>query len=466
MPGTEPAPRTASTQPDATGSTVSSGDPGSSDPGSAAVGRAAARPTAGPPSGPQIGRRALLTSGALGAGLGAVLGVGGTLGVGAARSAADPPPPGAAAAAETEPSLGPGGDLPGFGGETLPCHGAHQAGVTTVPAAHVHYAAYRLLPSTDAAALRRMFRVLTGDIEGLTSGEAPLADPEPELAARPARLTVTVGVGPALVDRAGAARPPWLGPLPSFERDRLSGDFDGGDLLLAIEADDPLPISHAARMLDRDLTSFAEPLWRQRGFRRARGSEGDGTTMRNLMGQLDGTVNPAPADPGFSGLVWLGRDAGWLAGGSAFVLRRIRMELDTWDRVDRPGREQAVGRRLFDGAPLSAPEGAGEHTPADFAAKDERGLSVIPVASHIRRAHSADPSERIVRRAANYDDGHEAGLLFGCFQRDPLTQFVPIQRRLDEADLLNEWVTHVGSAVFAVLPGFRAGQTLGASLFA
>ena len=435
-----------------------------------AAGRASAHPAAeGRGPAPELGRRALLTGGALGAGLGAVLGAGGALGFGAARTATAPAP-GAAAAAETEPSLGPGGGLPGFGGESLPCHGPHQAGVITAPAAHVRYAAYRLRPDADAEALRRMFRVLTGDVEGLTSGEAPLADPEPELAARPARLTVTVGVGPELVDRAGAARPGWLAPLPRFDRDRLSGDFDGGDLLLAIEADDPLPISHAARMLDRDLASFVEPLWRQRGFRRARGSEGDGTTMRNLMGQVDGTVNPSSSEDGFDGLVWLGREAGWLAGGTALVLRRIRMELDTWDMVDRPGREQTIGRRLSDGAPLTAPPApplgdGGERTPADFDAKDARGLSVIPVAAHIRRAHSGDPSERIFRRASNYDDGHEAGLLFACYQRDPLAQFVPIQRRLDEADLLNEWVTHVGSAVFAILPGFRPGETLGAPLF-
>lgn len=416
---------------------------------------------------PKLGRRALLTGGALGAGLGAVLGAGGALGIGAARRAADPPPPGAAAAAETEPSLGTGGELPGFGGESLPCHGPHQAGIVTVPAAHTLYAAYRLLADTDADALRRMFRVLTGDIEGLTSGGAPLADPEPELAARPARLTVTVGVGPDLVGRAGASRPAWLAPLPAFTRDRLSGDFDGGDLLIIVESDDLIPISHAARMLDRDLAGFVEPLWRQRGFRRARGSEGDGTTMRNLMGQVDGTVNPSPAEPDFDALVWLGSEAGWLAGGSALVLRRIRMELDTWDEVDRPGREQAVGRRLTDGAPLSAPPPSGdggEHTPADFEARDARGLSVIPMAAHIRRAHSTDRAERIFRRAANYDDGSEAGLLFACYQRDPLAQFVPIQRRLDEADLLNEWVTHVGSAVFAILPGFQPGERIGASL--
>lgn len=420
-------------------------------------------------TGTEVDRRSLLKGSALGlgaAGFGALLGVGGTVGARKLNDAAAPPTPGTAAAAETVVSASREGELPGFGGEALPCHGPHQAGIITEPATHVAYAAFRLLPDTDAEALRRMFRVLTGDIEGLTSGAGPLADPEVELAARPSRLTVTVGVGAQLVERVGAAKPPWLAPLPAFARDRLSGDYDGGDLLLLVQSDDLLPISHALRMLHRDLASFAAPAWTQRGFRQARGAEADGTTMRNLMGQVDGTVNPAPDEDDFDQLVWLGPEAGWLAGGSAFVLRRIRMELDTWDQVDRPGREQAVGRRLSDGSPLSAPVGAAsEHTPADFQAKNELGLSAIPLAAHIRRAHSRDPSERIFRRAVNYDDDGESGLLFGCYQRDPLTQFVPIQQRLDEMDLLNDWVTHIGSSVFAMLPGFRAGERLGDTLF-
>lgn len=375
--------------------------------------------------------------------------------------------PADAAAGETVPSLGASGDLPGFGGEALPCHGRHQAGVVTAPAAHIRFAAYTLRPETDADALRRMFRILTGDIEGLTSGDSPLADPEPELAARPARLTVTLGVGPDLVDRvAPERRPEWLGALPAFEHDRLGGGYDGGDLLVMIQADDPLPLAHAGRMLNRDLASFAEPLWTQQGFRQARGAEADGTTMRNLMGQVDGTVNPSSEDDDFAGLVWLGPESGWLEHGSALVLRRIRMELDTWDMVDRPGREQTIGRRLSDGAPLSAGADGDERTPADFSAKNDLGLLAISSAAHIRRAHSEDPDERIFRRAVNYDDGAEAGLLFACYQRDPLRQFVPIQRRLDEADLLNQWITHTGSAVFAILPGFAPGETLGAGLFA
>ena len=368
---------------------------------------------------PALGRRALLTGGAVGLGLGGLLGAGGALGVAALRQPGEP--------AEPSQTL--------FGGESLACHGRHQAGVVTAPAAHVRFAAYTLRPETDADALRRMFRVLTGDIEGLCSGEAPLADPEPELASRPARLTITVGVGPGLVDRADPSkRPEWLAPLPAFSRDRLGAGYDGGDLLLIVQSDDPTALSHAARMLHRDLAGFAEPLWTQQGF---------------------------------DSLLWLGPEAGWLEGGSAFVLRRIRMELDTWDMVDRPGREAAVGRRLSDGSPLSAPaEEADERTPADFDAKDSLGFSLIPIAAHIRRAHSEDAAERIFRRAVNYDDGAESGLLFACYQRDPLRQFVPIQQRLDEVDMLNEWITHVGSCVFAILPGFEPGEALGRSLLA
>ena len=45
-----------------------------------------------------------------------------------------------------------------------------------------------------------------------------------------------------------------------------------------------------------------------------------------------------------------------------------------------------------------------------------------------------------------------------------MRQFVPVQRRLAEADLLNLWTTPIGSAVFAVLPGAQPGEVLGEAL--
>ena len=39
-----------------------------------------------------------------------------------------------------------------------------------------------------------------------------------------------------------------------------------------------------------------------------------------------------------------------------------------------------------------------------------------------------------------------------------------MQQRLAEADALNEWITTIGSAVFAILPGVDDGEYLGQRL--
>lgn len=39
-----------------------------------------------------------------------------------------------------------------------------------------------------------------------------------------------------------------------------------------------------------------------------------------------------------------------------------------------------------------------------------------------------------------------------------------MQQRISDGDALNEWVTPVGSASFAVLPGVREGEYLGQRL--
>ncbi|WP_416428886.1 hypothetical protein [Paenarthrobacter nicotinovorans] len=59
----------------------------------------------------------------------------------------------------------------------------------------------------------------------------------------------------------------------------------------------------------------------------------------------------------------------------------------------------------------------------------------------------------------------DSGLIFVSYQADVERQFVPIQRRLDELDLLNEWTTPVGSAVFVIPPGCEPGGFTGDELF-
>ncbi|WP_348789774.1 Dyp-type peroxidase [Leifsonia sp. NPDC080035] len=389
----------------------------------------------------RVSRRGLLVGGAgLGIGAAAAAGVAGLVAGGG-------PPP------EATPTA--------LNGErTVPFHGRHQAGVTVAPPAHVSYAAVDLDPATDRAGLARLMRLLTDDAARLTQGRGPLADDEPELAGAPAGLTVTFGVGPGFVARAGAAAPAWLRPLPAFSVDRLDPAYCGGDLLIAVASDDPLTVVHATRMLLKDVRTFGSLRWQQTGFRRAAGSETPGSTMRNLFGQLDGTANPRPEDPDFASSLWCTAEPRWLAGGTSFVLRRIRMDLDGWDRLDRPSREQALGRTLRTGAPLT---GSRETDDPDLQAVDAHGFPVIPAFAHVRRARSG--REQIHRRGYTFTEpAGAAGLLFGSYQADVDAQFVPIQRRLDELDLLNRWTTPVGSAVFAIPPGWAPGGFVGETL--
>ncbi|MCX6406235.1 MAG: Dyp-type peroxidase [Propionibacteriales bacterium] len=389
-----------------------------------------------------LSRRALLTTGSVGA-AGAVVGAAGASAVAREAPAADP------------------------GTRTVAFRGAHQAGVVTPPQDHGVLVAYDLVEGADADALRRLFAIWTDDVARLTAGRAGLADTEPELALRPSGLTVTLAVGPGAVEAAGVDVPSWLGPLPAFSVDRLEDRWSGGDLLLQICSDDELVVSHALRLLTKEARTFATVRWVQRGFR---GPLGRDRTPRNLMGQVDGTANPRPAD--HDALVWRSPTTTpdgprWLDGGTTMVVRRIRMELDTWDEIDRTARERTIGRRLDDGRPLTG--GRLEDDP-DLDAVDANGLEVIDPFAHVRRARTDDRRQRILRRPYNYDDPPppgeltDAGLVFVSFQADLERQFVPLQRRLAELDLLNQWTTPIGSAVFAVLPGARRGEQLGQSL--
>ncbi|WP_406314626.1 Dyp-type peroxidase [Streptosporangium sp. NBC_01639] len=350
-----------------------------------------------------------------------------------------------------------------------PFHGPHQAGIATTPQAHAVFIGLDLRKGVDQEAIGRMMRLLTDDARRLSEGRPALADTEPELAVLAARLTVTFGFGPGLFTAAGAAdrRPGQIEQLPGFSIDKLQERWSGGDLLVQICADDPLTVAHALRVIVKDARAFARVHWTQRGFRRAVGVQAFGQTQRNVMGQLDGTVNPIPGTPDFDRAVWVGEGPDWLHGGTTLVLRRIRAEMETWDAADRVAKEFTVGRRLDTGAPLT---GTREHDEPDFTKLNDAGLTVISEYAHIRRAHTEDPALRMFRRVYNYDEGltsnghADSGLLFSSYQADITRQFLPVQKRLAEVDLLNEWTTPIGSAVFAVPPGCGPGGWIGEGL--
>lgn len=189
------------------------------------------------------------------------------------------------------------------------------------------------------------------------------------------------------------------------------------------------------------------------------------------MGFKDGTGNPDVKDEQeMKKVVWADSadGSGWMHGGSYMVVRRIRMRIEVWDRSTLADQEATFGRHRNSGAPLGA---SGEFDSPDMEKKDASGKPVIPATSHFKLARG-DGSVKILRRSYSYSTGIDhktgqldAGLLFVCYQRDPRKQFVPIQKALGKSDKLNEYIVHIGSAVFACFPGVKEGGYIGDTLF-
>lgn len=348
----------------------------------------------------------------------------------------------------------------------------HQAGVQTASQAHAAVLAFTVRPGCGLKDMRRLFRLWTEDARRLASGHAPLGDLEKELVHIPANLTFTAGVGERFFDIIDKPhlRPSWLHPIPPFHHDRLDPKWGEADIVVQVCCDDNVTLTHAVRHIVRSGADYVALRWNQQGFSNADGTMKDGTTPRNLFGQIDGTVNPHTSAE-YNDQVWIKDGPAWQRGGTCMVIRRIAMHIDTWEKLDRASREVVIGRRLTDGAPLT---GGSEFTPADFNATDSLGLPVIDPASHMARSHPpADhPHQKLLRRPFSYDmppePGSEelsnSGLLFICFQQNPDKQFTAIQRRLDSGDRLNQWITHIGSAVFFIFPGTTPNTYWGSRL--
>ncbi|TCO51501.1 dye decolorizing peroxidase [Kribbella antiqua] len=344
-------------------------------------------------------------------------------------------------------------------------YGDHQPGISSPAPKHAELVAFTLRKDADKAALGRLMRLWSSDIVALGSGRPAPGDTAPELAIANVALTTTVGFGPRVFTLTGN-KPGGLDDLPVMKHDRLDPAWSGGDLLVMVGPDDAVSVVHAVRRLVADAKSFATPLWRQTGFWNGTGSDGQPVTGRNLFGQVDGTGNPAVGTPEFESTVWSSDGPDWFRGGTTLVVRRIRMNLDTWDELTRSEQERAVGRKLSNGAPLT---GAAEHDELDLEAQDSDGRPVIAENAHARLSHPTEnDGRRIFRKGLNYvhDSGaaRESGLIFLSHQADVAGQFLPLLMRLDAADALNEWTTTIGSAVFALPPGFQAGGWLGEKL--
>ncbi len=230
-------------------------------------------------------------------------------------------------------------------------------------------------------------------------------------------------------------------------------------------ADDPQVAFHAVRNLARIGRGAVAMRWSQLGFGRTSSTSRAQDTPRNLMGFKDGTNNLKLEDArALDEHVWVGpgHEPAWLRGGTYLVARRIRMLIEVWDRASLDDQERTIGRHKASGAPLGARD---EFDPVELAG------TTIPADAHIRLAAPAENGGvRILRRGYSFTDGMDdrlgqldAGLFFISYQNDPQA-FVRLQRRLGEADALNEYIVHTGSALFACPPGARPGSYVGETL--
>lgn len=372
-----------------------------------------------------------------------------------------------------------------------PFFGEHQAGITTPAQDRLHFAAYDMAAGATRADLIELLQDWTFAASRLTAGLevaeggavdgsplAPPVDTGEALGLHASGLTITFGFGPTLFttaegeDRFGiaAAKPDLLTPLPRFSGDALRPELGGGDLCIQACADDPQVAVHAIRNLSRIAFGRASIGWSQLGFGRTSSTSTSQVTPRNLFGFKDGTANIKAEDPEtVTDQVWVGPGDGpaWMTGGSYLVTRKIRMIIEAWDRAQLQEQERVIGRSKGEGAPLS---GGTEFSTLDFSAKGAAGQDLIDSDAHVRLAHpTAARGSQLLRRGYNYVDGNDelgrldAGLFFISFQRSP-QQFIDVQSNLAR-DALNEYIKHVGSAIFAVPPGTPADSYVGAGLF-
>ncbi|MFF8384062.1 iron uptake transporter deferrochelatase/peroxidase subunit [Streptomyces kanasensis] len=363
--------------------------------------------------------------------------------------------------------------LASVGSTRVPFRGAHQAGILQPLQARGHLVAFDLAPGAgrkEAVALMRRWSTVA---ELLMAGE-PVGPSDGGIArdAGPCSLTVTFGFGRSFFDRTGlvARRPQELEPLPAFSSDRLDPKRSDGDLWVQIGADDALVAFHALRTVQREAGAAARVRWQMNGFNRSLGATARPMTARNLMGQVDGTGNPKPTEPGFDRHVFVaaGGAQPWMTGGSYAVVRRIRMLLDDWDALPLKHQEAVIGRRKSDGAPLT---GGTETTEPDLDKLGPDGKPVIPADAHARiSAPEQNGGATMLRRPFSFHDGigpdgtPDAGLLFVCWQADPTRAFVPVQRKLDRGDALSAFIRHEASALFAVPGGPADGEYVGQRL--
>ncbi len=350
-----------------------------------------------------------------------------------------------------------------------PFFGTHQQGITTPAQKHIYFLVLDL-HTKSREDIKQVFQTWTAYAEKLTQGKnvapygknilIPPLDTGEADSLNPYALTLTFGVGAGFFEKLGlqSLKPKKLKDLPHFPRDQLRKEFSGGDICIQACANDPQVAFHAVRNLVRSARLQVTMKWSQMGFN----SYEDSETPRNLFAFKDGTGNPT--QDALNEAVWV-KSKDWLNDGSYLVVRRVQMHLETWDRTHLKGQNDTFGRRRDTGAAYGQTK---EFDAVEIT--DKSGNNILPENSHVFLAKKT--GVQILRRSFSYASGidaktgqFDAGLLFISFQKDP-EQFITIQNSLGNTDRMNEYITHIGSGLFACFAGVsqKGGDYIGRAL--
>ena len=356
----------------------------------------------------------------------------------------------------------------------IPFRGEHQAGIVTPAQDRLYFVALDVVtsdrerPAPAPQGLDRARRAHDGGAEaapgGLVGGgrTAPPEDTGEALGLPASGLTITVGYGrrvrrPASGSRQAARR---LKELPAFSGDELDPRTRRRPLHRSVR-DDPQVAVHAVRNLVRIAFGVVAVRCSQLGFGRTSSTSSAQVTPATCSASRTARTTSRPRtrrpSPGRLGATEDG--PGRLVDGRRSYLSRAASACTSRSGTASRCRIRRTSSAATRGGRASARR---RSSTARLHAEGPDGEPVI--ASTRTSASRTRPAGGIaLRRGYNFTDGSDGARpprrrsFFLAYMRDPEKQFVPMQRALAKADLLNEYIEHIGSAVFACPPGVEDG---------